>query len=141
MKRNNRGFTLIEVMVAIAIFAMAALAAVSAASGHLNSLSTIQQRTFAQYVAANRLTDLNLANTWPIKDNQRGSERQGGVEWQWRQQVVETVTPNVVAVTVLMILRDGLVPPPRSTSSRDERAFQARRGPVLRPGAHLIRLQ
>ncbi|MEC8925051.1 MAG: prepilin-type N-terminal cleavage/methylation domain-containing protein, partial [Pseudomonadota bacterium] len=41
MKRNNRGFTLIEVMVAIAIFAMAALAAVSAASGHLNSLSTI----------------------------------------------------------------------------------------------------
>ncbi|MEC7643941.1 type II secretion system minor pseudopilin GspI [Idiomarina sp.] len=100
MKRNNRGFTLIEVMVAIAIFAMAALAAVSAASGHLNSLSTIQQRTFAQYVAANRLTDLNLANTWPIKDNQRGSERQGGVEWQWRQQVVETVTPNVVAVTI-----------------------------------------
>lgn len=100
MKRNNRGFTLIEVMVAIAIFAMAALAAVSVASGHLNSLSTIQQRTFAQYVAANRLTDLNLANTWPIKDNQRGSERQGGVEWQWRQQVVETVTPNVVAVTI-----------------------------------------
>ena len=100
MKRNNRGFTLIEVMVAIAIFAMAALAAVSAASGHLNSLSTIQQRTFAQYVAANRLTELNLTTTWPIKDNQRGSERQGGVEWQWRQQVVETVTPNVVAVTI-----------------------------------------
>ncbi|RUO55202.1 type II secretion system protein GspI [Idiomarina fontislapidosi] len=98
--QNNRGFTLIEVMVAIAIFAMAALAAVSAASGHLNSLSTIQQRTFAQYVAANRLTELNLATTWPIKDNQRGSERQGGVEWQWRQQVVETVTPNVVAVTI-----------------------------------------
>ncbi|PYE33176.1 general secretion pathway protein I [Idiomarina fontislapidosi] len=100
MIQNNRGFTLIEVMVAIAIFAMAALAAVSAASGHLNSLSTIQQRTFAQYVAANRLTELNLATTWPIKDNQRGSERQGGVEWQWRQQVVETVTPNVVAVTI-----------------------------------------
>ena len=100
MKRNNRGFTLIEVMVAIAIFAMAALAAVSAASGHLNSLSTIQQRTFAQYVAANRLTELNLTTTWPLKDNQRGSERQGGVEWQWRQQVVETVTPNVVAVTI-----------------------------------------
>lgn len=100
MIQNNRGFTLIEVMVAIAIFAMAALAAVSAASGHLNSLSTIQQRTFAQYVAANRLTELNLATTWPIKDNQRGSERQGGVEWQWRQQVVKTVTPNVVAVTI-----------------------------------------
>jgi general secretion pathway protein I len=95
-----RGFTLIEVMVAMAIFGTAALAAVNAASSHLSSISQIQQKTFAQYVASNRLVELTLASQWPIEDNASGRVQLAEQDWQWQQQVVETVTPDVVAVTV-----------------------------------------
>ncbi|HAD48369.1 MAG TPA: type II secretion system protein GspI, partial [Idiomarina sp.] len=42
IKGSAHGFTLIEVMVAMAIFGTAALAAVNAASSHLTSISQIQ---------------------------------------------------------------------------------------------------
>ncbi|TDP40168.1 general secretion pathway protein I [Idiomarina aquatica] len=100
IKGSARGFTLIEVMVAMAIFGTAALAAVNAASSHLTSISQIQQKTFAQYVASNRLVELTLASQWPIEDNASGRMQMAEQDWQWQQQVVGTVTPDVVAVTV-----------------------------------------
>ncbi|MCP1339199.1 type II secretion system minor pseudopilin GspI [Idiomarina sp. M1R2S28] len=103
-----RGFTLIEVMVALSVFSLAALAALQAASGHLTGLSALQDKTFAQYVASNRLAELSLENKWPLEDKRSGQQEQAGVTWYWQQQVVETVTPNVVAVTVkVMKNEDG----------------------------------
>lgn len=97
---REKGFTLIEVMVALSIFGLAALAALQAASSHLTSLSDLQSKTFAQYVASNRIAELSLTQAWPVKDNKKGTAKQAGTTWHWQQQVVETVTPNVVAVTV-----------------------------------------
>jgi len=106
--RWARGFTLIEVMVALSVFSLAALAALQAASGHLTGLSALQDKTFAQYVASNRLAELSLENQWPLEDKRRGQQEQAGVTWYWQQQVAETVTPNVVAVTVtVMKKQDG----------------------------------
>lgn len=103
-----RGFTLIEVMVALSVFSLAALAALQAASGHLTGLSALQDKTFAQYVASNRLAELSLEKQWPLEDKRSGQQEQAGVTWYWQQQVVETVTPNVVAVTVkVMKNEDG----------------------------------
>lgn len=104
---RTKGFTLIEVMVALSIFGLAALAALQAASGHLVSLSNLQNKTFAQYVASNRIAELSLTPEWPIKDNKKGKAEQAGTVWYWQQQVVETVTPNVVAVTVTVSKMDG----------------------------------
>ncbi|ASG65169.1 type II secretion system protein GspI [Idiomarina piscisalsi] len=97
---REKGFTLIEVMVALSIFGLAALAALQAASSHLTILSDLQSKTFAQYVASNRIAELSLTQAWPVKDNKKGTAKQAGTTWHWQQQVVETVTPNVVAVTV-----------------------------------------
>lgn len=99
---RHRGFTLIEVMVAIALFGMAALAAVNAASSHLSSLSLLQQKSFAQYVASNRLARISLAQQWPLADEATGQATLADRSWHWRQQVTETVTPNVVALTIIV---------------------------------------
>ncbi|RUO64905.1 type II secretion system minor pseudopilin GspI [Idiomarina ramblicola] len=98
--RILRGFTLIEVMVALSVFSLAALAALQAASGHLTGLSALQDKTFAQYVASNRLAELSIENRWPLENGRNGEQKQAGVTWYWQQEVTETVTPNVVAVTV-----------------------------------------
>ncbi|MEL7799173.1 type II secretion system minor pseudopilin GspI [Idiomarina loihiensis] len=106
--RCVRGFTLIEVMVALSVFSLAALAALQAASGHLTGLSALQDKTFAQYVASNRLAELSLEQKWPLEDKRSGRQEQAGVTWYWQQRVAETVTPNVVAVTVkVMKNEDG----------------------------------
>jgi general secretion pathway protein I len=96
--KHTGGFTLVEVMVALSIFALAALAAVFATSNHLNSLAHMQDKTMARYVAANVLADVTI--NYPPKDDTGGSERFAEVDWQWRINVLETATSDVFMVTV-----------------------------------------
>ncbi|RUO65948.1 type II secretion system protein GspI [Pseudidiomarina planktonica] len=99
-ERRTLGFTLIEVMLALSIFGLAALAGVKAATDNLNSVGFIQDKTFARYVAANRLAELSLSTRWPPANNQTGSERNGDKEWFWQQQVQETAMSDFRAVTI-----------------------------------------
>lgn len=98
--RKAAGFTLIEVMLALAIFGMAALAAVKAATDHLSSVGYLQDKTFARYVASNRLAELSLTTTWPPANNVTGSEMMAGKEWFWQQQVAETAVGDFRAVNI-----------------------------------------
>lgn len=95
---RGRGFTLIEVMVALSIFALAALAAVFATSNHLGSLAHMQDKTMARYVAANVLAEVVI--DYPPEDGSNGSETFAEVEWLWRLEVLETATTDVFMVTV-----------------------------------------
>ncbi|MDN7124449.1 type II secretion system minor pseudopilin GspI [Pseudidiomarina terrestris] len=98
MKPKSSGFTLIEVMAALAIFAMAALAGVAAATSHLNDLAYMQERTLARYAASNALARLSLREE-PQKLTQ-GAETVGDRQWHWRATFTETVTGDVLYVEV-----------------------------------------
>ncbi|WP_417663682.1 type II secretion system minor pseudopilin GspI [Pseudidiomarina donghaiensis] len=93
-----RGFTLVEVMFALGIFAMAALAAVAATSQHLNNLNYMQDKSLAQYAGANALARISLE--YPPENNDTGVETVGGKQWHWRAEVLETQTQDVFYVTV-----------------------------------------
>lgn len=95
-----RGFTLIEVMLAMSIFALAALAALQVASEHMRSISYIEERTFATMVAANRMTQIHYEDTWPPQNGARGEMMLADRRWLWQQDVVETVTDGLREVTV-----------------------------------------
>ncbi|KFZ29159.1 hypothetical protein IDAT_05650 [Pseudidiomarina atlantica] len=95
---NNKGFTLVEVMAALAIFAMAALAGVAAATNHLNDLAYMQERTLARYAAGNALARITLAEQ-PL-DLEEGSELVADRQWQWTATFTETVTADVYYVEV-----------------------------------------
>ncbi|RUO59649.1 type II secretion system minor pseudopilin GspI [Pseudidiomarina marina] len=98
MYRNSRGFTLVEVMFALGIFALAALAAVAATSQHLNDLNYMQDKSMAQYAAANAMARVSLE--YPPKNGASGTELVGSRQWYWRSQVVKTQTDDVFYVTV-----------------------------------------
>ena len=101
VKRN--GFTLVEVMVALSIFALGALAALTVATQHLNSTQILENRYYAQFVAGNQLAAI-VAETaegrWPPRNNQRGEVNLAGLPWYWETQVVETVTEDLREVTI-----------------------------------------
>lgn len=92
------GFTLVEVMAALAIFAMAALAGVAAATNHLNDLAYMEERTMARYAAANALARLSLSDD--PREMKKGVETVANKEWHWTVTFTETVTADVSYVEV-----------------------------------------
>ncbi len=95
-----KGFTLLEVMVALSICAMAGIAAMQVSGEHINHLSILEQQTYASWVAENRLVELSLATKWPPKNNHKGDEEQAGHKWYWQQKVEKTQTSDFVKVIV-----------------------------------------
>ena len=93
-RRGGRpsGFTLIEVLVALAIISIALLAALRVAGQGTNSVGELRSRLFAGWVAENMLALHRARGDWLAPGTQRGATRQGGVEFWWREEVM--VTPN-----------------------------------------------
>ena len=89
-KRNIKGFTLLEVMVALAVIAMALAAATSAVSGNIRNASGLQQRTYAHWVAMNQLAEMQLSKKWPATKTTKGSSLMAKQEWYWSTKVTKT---------------------------------------------------
>jgi len=94
------GMTLLEVLIALFIFALTGTAIMKAASDHLTGVAQIEDITFATWVANNRLTQLHIDTTWPIKNNQKGEQEMAGRKWYWQQRVNKTNDNDMVQVEV-----------------------------------------
>ncbi|SQD79154.1 type II secretion system minor pseudopilin GspI [Moritella yayanosii] len=97
---KQAGMTLLEVMVAMAVFATAGLAVMKVATENLSSLAYLEEKTFANWVAANTLTELKLANTIPGKSWRQGESELAGRIWYWRYKAEATDSSDFVEVTV-----------------------------------------
>jgi len=97
---KQRGMTLLEVLVALAIFAYGALALVNVSSQHLRSQSYLEQRTFAQWVAANRLTQMRLSEQPVSKQKTQGEAEMAGETYYWRVTTAKTASHLLKGVTV-----------------------------------------
>lgn len=86
------GFTLIEVLVALAIVAIALLAALRAVAQSTTNVSELRGRLLAGWVAENLLAEHRALGEWIPLGIHRGKESQAGFEFAWRQEVV--ATPN-----------------------------------------------
>ncbi len=89
---TTRGFTLIEMLVALAILAIALAATQRAMSGALGNAYDLRQRLLATWVAENRLAELRATRTLPDLGEIAGEEPQAGITFHWRIHV--GATPN-----------------------------------------------
>lgn len=99
-QRRQSGMTLIEVMAALVIFALAGTAVMKSAAEHLSSVSQVEEVTFATWVANNRLNEMKLTGTWPPKNNVRGTMEMADRTWYWQQVVTKTTDDDLRAVEV-----------------------------------------
>ncbi|AUC89964.1 type II secretion system protein GspI [Alteromonas sp. MB-3u-76] len=100
IRRKQQGLTLLEVMVALLIFALTGTAILKAAGDHLSSVGQIESVTFANWVASNRLNQLQLETTWPPKNNLKGSMEMADRTWFWQQKVTKTNDADLRSVTI-----------------------------------------
>jgi general secretion pathway protein I len=91
--RPSRGFTLVEVLVALAIVSIALLAALRAAGQGTNAVGELRLRLLAGWVAENRVAEHRARGDWLPLGIARGAQKQGGVEFVWREEVIATPNP------------------------------------------------
>ncbi|RPJ66834.1 type II secretion system protein GspI [Alteromonas sediminis] len=99
-RSQHHGLTLLEVLVAIAIFAIVGTAILKAVGDNLYSVEQVESITIASWVANNQLARIELEKKWPIRNNARGSVNMAGRDWYWRQQVLDTNDSELKQVTV-----------------------------------------
>jgi len=92
MRRLQRGFTLVEVLVALAILATALAAASRVSVMMADSSAELRQRLLAGWTAQNRLAELQARRAWPGVGSRSGEAEQAGLKLTWRETV--STTPN-----------------------------------------------
>ncbi|HEV2321354.1 MAG TPA: type II secretion system minor pseudopilin GspI [Gammaproteobacteria bacterium] len=100
MNTRHRGFTLIEVLVALAILALSLVAVIGAAGSSTRLSSGLRDRTFADWVALNELTTLRLARTAPSDSSLNGDADMGDQKWHWTAKISPTADPNLLRIDV-----------------------------------------
>lgn len=103
---KQRGMTLLEVMAALVIFALAGTAVMKSAAEHLSSVSRVEETTFATWVANNRLNEMKLTGKWPPANNAKGTMDMADRTWYWQQKVTKTTDNDLRAVEVSVGLDD-----------------------------------
>jgi general secretion pathway protein I len=86
----RRGFTLVEVMVALTVLAVAFAAGYRALGQSTNNAELLKHRALAQWVAQNQLALMQINRSTAAPGS--GTARQAGIDFVWRTML--TATPN-----------------------------------------------
>ena len=95
-----RGFTLIEVLVALVIVAVGMAALLGTLSSAADSSIYLRDKTFAEWIALNRVSGLRLGAKRPTKGKSSGEIDYAGRKWRYEQEIVETNVPGVLRIDV-----------------------------------------
>lgn len=102
LPRSNAGFTLLEIIVALAI-AAAGIAAVAKYTASAAEVSyQTEERMLAVWAAGNRLAELRITRAWPAPGSYQQQVDMGGRSWYLTETVGETGRPELRRVEVVV---------------------------------------
>ncbi|MBL4899792.1 MAG: type II secretion system minor pseudopilin GspI [Colwellia sp.] len=105
--KKSLGFTLIEVMLAMAVFSIAGIALLNTATNNARNMGYLEDKMFANWVAANQLVATHLVEKWPPKNNLKGAVELAGRTWFWQQRVSKTTDKNMREIVMEIRLKEG----------------------------------
>ena len=95
IRRRAEGFTLLEILVALAILGIAMLAALKSSGSVIRNATGLKERSVAHWVALNRAAELELADNWIELGVTRGQEPMANQTWYWTVLTEKTPDPDI----------------------------------------------
>lgn len=100
IRRMQLGFTLVEVMVALTIVAFSLTAIAASMNQMIDAANSMRERTYASWIAQNKIAELRLANVTPEVSSTSGEVDYANGQWVWQADVSETGIENFYRVDV-----------------------------------------
>ena len=97
---QQRGFTLIEVVVALAVVIIAFMAMYGSMMQSVATTTLMQEKTIATWIAFDRITDLRINNQFPDDDESTDELEMAGQEWVYTTRFIETASEDILQVIV-----------------------------------------
>ncbi len=94
------GFSVVEALVALFVFAVAGVGLVELQTRSLATLNAVESQSMAGLIAQNRLVEISASTSAPELGEQAGEISLGGRDWVWLQRVEQTTSANTLRVTV-----------------------------------------
>ncbi len=97
--KQEKGFTLIEVMVALTIIAISLSALLSTSGTQASSAGYLKHKTLAHWVAVNELTQIRIAKEFPDLGDKKGLTTMANNDWYWTRTTRATEDKNARQIT------------------------------------------
>jgi general secretion pathway protein I len=94
-RQHSHGFTLLEVMVALAVLAVALAAMIKGTAENASNAAYLRDKSLAQWVGMNVITEQSLTADWSEQGVQRGEEEMGRHTWYWSYKLSRTFDEDV----------------------------------------------
>jgi general secretion pathway protein I len=103
-----RGFTLIEVLAALAIVSLGLLAVIQAVGQTANNSAYLREKTIAHWVAMNRITEMRLDAANLTTGESTGEVQMAQRRWRWEARVTPTAVATMrrIDVDVSLLVED-----------------------------------
>ena len=93
-------------MLAMAVFSIAGIALLSAATNNARNIGYLEDKMFANWIAANQLVAAHLVEKWPPKNNLKGEVELAGRAWFWQQKVTKTTDKDMREIVLEVRLKE-----------------------------------
>jgi len=102
-KPENAGFTLIEVLLALTVIAIALTALLKVIAQNIENTQRIKEKTISHWVAMQGVTMIQL-NLIPVEQSQETTQNTSmlGQHWYWRAKISSTAEKSIQKITILV---------------------------------------
>jgi general secretion pathway protein I len=115
--RRLRGFTLLEVMVALAVIAIGLGAVITEASRNINNAALLEDKTLGHWVAANKIAEMQVTKEWPSTGEQKDDVEMAGRDWYLTVIITEALGDRLRRIDVEVRTDSGSEKPVVSVAS------------------------
>ena len=103
---SQSGFTLLEILIALAILALSLSATIKAVSDFTGNQVYLRDRTLAIWVARNVLVEHQVESVWPSVGERKGTMDMGEREWRWTARYSNTDESDLRRIDIEVRLQD-----------------------------------
>ncbi|MDJ0834006.1 MAG: type II secretion system minor pseudopilin GspI [Gammaproteobacteria bacterium] len=93
--RKQAAFTLMEIMVALAIIAITMGAIIENSTASNRNAQYLRDKTVANWVAMNQIALIRAQREWSSRLDKQGREEMAGREWIWKMKISRTDEANL----------------------------------------------